>query len=91
MLLHVKQQIHVTPCGLQVRKGTFWGFRPKAGMARQTHPTNTPQSPEADPGPEVDPDWPHSHLLPTRRMCRSQQVELRFTPSQLPQPRIHHP
>ena len=38
--------------------GGFPGFRFKAGMAQQTHPTSTPPSPSADTGPEVDPDWP---------------------------------
>jgi hypothetical protein len=33
---------YITPCPLHVRKKTFWGFWVKAGITRQTHPSNTP-------------------------------------------------
>ena len=31
-----------TPSRLHLRKKTFWGFWVKAGITRQTHPSNTP-------------------------------------------------
>ena len=56
-----RKSVPVRPAHCKAEKkpnGGFPGFRFKAGMTQQTHPTSTPPSPSADTGPEVDPDWP---------------------------------